>query len=199
MKLIAHRINDWKPGNIHGAYGAEIDVQVCDDGRLRAKHNPSDNQLPPIPIEEVIDHSGYERFFVDIKQNLDIYYLRKIVYAFGDKLIGLFDVPFPSSFYAYKDNLPIYSRVSEYELPYKMLGKVWLDPLESYNIHKYASLLIRAKYQAWDSIKTIVACPSLHGKGLSECVPVWRWASKQKEVFAIVTKHIGECRRITNA
>jgi len=201
MKLIEHRVNDWKPGNIHGAYAAEIDVHVCDDGILRAKHNPSGNEFEPVTVEDMLLHSDYEHFFVDIKQNLDLYYLQKIVDTFGDKLIGIFDVPFPSSYYAYKAGLPMFSRISEYEMPYKMLGNIWLDPLEAQNVFRYASLFNKAKYDTWENwAKTnfIIACPSLHGINVSKCIPVWQWAMKHEQIFGIVTKCVDECRKVIN-
>jgi len=191
MKIIAHRVNKWKPVNI-GVYGAEIDVQISHDGKIRAFHEP--NESRPGELGMIFDHSGYERFFVDIKQNLDVEWLKKIVKAFGTKLIGLFDVPHPSAYYAHQAKLPVWDRLSEYESVRGHGGarskKFWLDPLRSWNPSAYGGLLNQVPKDG----KVILCSPELHGRRGAMIEDCWGWARDriQKKgddrIFAIVTK-----------
>jgi hypothetical protein len=188
MKIFAHRVNDWKPGNIHGIYGAEIDVQFSDTGKIVAKHEPYGNQVPPIPIENVLKHSGFDKFFVDIKQNMDTKYLQKIVDLFGDKLHALFDVPYPSMFFCIREQLPVYGRISEQESAIDGVKGYWLDPLEDTSLDKYTSLLAQVPHNS----KVIVCSPDLH---LEPFHDVWEWLqfrinSGDTRIEGIVTKQI---------
>jgi hypothetical protein len=187
MKIFAHRVNDWKPGNIHAAHGAEIDVQIADNGDIVAKHDPCWNQVPPILVKNIIENSGYDKFFVDIKQNLSVKFLEQIAVAFGDKLHGLFDVPYPSAYYARHLGVPIYQRLSEFEPYLNLTNMFWLDPLMSCTCDKYDKLLHGLPKDS----KVMICSPELHGQ---ITVPaVWDWLKyKLKEgdsrIEGLVTK-----------
>jgi hypothetical protein len=187
MKIFAHRQNDWKPGNEHGVYGAEIDVQVSDRGEIVAKHDPCFNPVPPVKVSYIVENAGFGKFFVDIKQNLDLDFLEKIVDAFGDKLHGLFDVPMPAAYYALRANLPIYQRLSEFEPRLDLGNKYWLDPLMSCTSWKYQRLLSTVP----DGGKVIICSPELHGQ--TTIVEVWNWLlerleDKDARIEGLVTK-----------
>ena len=187
MKIFAHRQNDWKPGNEHGVYGAEIDVQVTDRGEIVAKHDPCFNQVPPVKVSAIVEHAGFDKFFVDIKQNLDLDFLEKIMDAFGDKLHGLFDVPMPAAYYAIRENLPIYQRLSEFEPYLNLVNKFWLDPLMSCTAWKYQRLLSSVPKDG----KVIICSPELHGQ--VTIVEVWHWIlerleDKDTRIEGLVTK-----------
>jgi len=169
MKVLSHRQNDWKPVNKSGIWGAEIDVQVCDDGELRARHDPDPGAYYSGDIDIIFDHSDFERFFVDIKQNLDIKWLKRIVEKFGHRLIGLFDIPFPSAYFARIAGLPIYARLSEFEPVVRLFDSFWVDPLVSQKYTTHARLITSTD----KNHKIIVACPSLHGHDLEASRNVW--------------------------
>lgn len=186
MKIFAHRVNDWKPGNFSKCYGAEIDAQINDVGRVKAQHDPCGNQIPPIDVDIIIKHSGYDKFFVDIKQNMSIEFLKMIVEAFGDKLHALFDVPMPSAYFAMRAGLPIYQRLSEFEPCLGLGNKYWLDPLVSYTECKYEFLLSKILPGG----KVIICSPELHGHKATE---VWNWIeeklqNKDSRIEGLVTK-----------
>lgn len=196
MLILAHRVNDFIPGNTTSADGAEIDVQVCDDGVIRAKHDPCWNQVPPLRVSTIIEKSGYNKFFVDVKQSLKPVFIKLIADQFGDKLLGLFDIPMPSVYFTPSLRLPIYIRVSELEPYNRNFNKVWLDPLKSHSPSRYGGLL--TLLPSHSQVDVIVACPSLHGKSLRECKQVWSYL-KNKNIQGIVTKHVEVCREIFNA
>ena len=188
MKIFAHRQNDWKPGNIHNAHGAEIDVQFTDNGEIVAKHDPYWNSVPPVSVSNIVKHSNYDKFFVDIKQNMDIKYLEMIVEAFGDKLHALFDVPYPSALYAIKAGLPVYDRISEFEHPLNLTQGVWLDPLMACFSSKYEALLGRLD----KNNRAMICSPELHGQG-TQIIEVWGWIKDKLEagdprIEGLVTK-----------
>ena len=125
MLVIQHRVNSPLSlgTNLYHLKSkfVEVDVHIKYNGEVVVKHSPDDRHSE-LPIKDYFKAMEYpylpnhvDKYFVDIKQNMDVYYLKKIVNIFGDKLLGLFDVPFPSSFYANKAGLPIYRRISEYE------------------------------------------------------------------------------------
>jgi len=187
MKIFAHRVNDWKPGNYTGAHGAEIDVQFLNDGRIVAKHDPY-HGLPPGNIANILEYSGYDKFFVDIKQQLEVKHLEKIAYIFGDKLHGIFDVPFPLQYYASRTNLPIYQRLSEWEPASNLTGRYWLDPLMACSSWKYQKLLSTVK----KGEKVMLCSPELHGQSCN-IVDVWMWVEERlkdgdERIEGIVTK-----------
>jgi len=192
MKIIAHRVNNWKPVNRFGVYGAEIDVQVSNDGKIRAFHEP--NESRPGELDMIFDHSGYDKFFVDIKQNLDVEWLKKIVKVFGNRLLGLFDVPHPSAYYAHEAKLPIWDRLSEYEAVRGHGGisskKFWLDPLRSWSPGAYGGLLNQVPKDG----QVIICSPELHGRRGDMILDCWEWARNRVQVkgderiFGIVTK-----------
>ena len=168
MKIFSHRQNNWKPRNELGLYGAEVDIQVCDDGQLRTKHEPAFD-INNIELSIILEYSGYEHFFVDIKQNLDVKWLKLIHKTLGDKLFGLFDIPFPSAYFAAKENMPIYARLSEFEPTSYLFDKYWVDPLDSQTKHIHSTLITSTEAHH----NLIIACPSLHGHTLAECLIVW--------------------------
>ena len=183
MKIFAHRQNDWKPGNQYGIYGAEIDVHISDRGEVVAKHDPCANPMPPVSVKHIVNHSGYNNFFVDIKQNLDVDFLEKIVRVFGKRLHGLFDVPMPSAYYAIRENLPIYQRLSEFEPYLNLVNKFWLDPLMSCSAYKLSFVP--------NDGKVVICSPELHGQ--ATIVEVWDWILNRLEdndsrIEGLVTK-----------
>lgn len=187
MKIFAHRQNDWKPGNEHGIYGAEIDVYITDRGEIVAKHDPCFNEVSPVKVSAIVEHAGFDKFFVDIKQNLDLDFLEKIMDAFGDKLHGLFDVPMPAAYYAMREDLPIYQRLSEFEPRLDLGNKYWLDPLMWCTSQKYHKLLSTVP----DGGKVIICSPELHGQ--TTIVEVWHWIKERLEdkdsrIEGLVTK-----------
>jgi hypothetical protein len=190
MLVIQHRVNVIYTE--HSAQYAEVDVQVADDGSLVIKHNPDDY---PVSLESYLKWSKFDGYFVDIKQNMDVKYIKYIAEAFGDKLLGLFDIPMPSVFFTPHLNLPIYLRVSELEPYNKNFRHIWLDPLKSYSPSRYGGLLNLLPH--YTDIQVIVACPSLHGKTMRECKEVWEYLKKHN-IQGIVTKHVKECTKIFN-
>lgn len=190
MKIFAHRQNDWKPGNEHGVYGAEIDVQITDRGEVVAKHDPCFNLVPPVKVSAIVEHAGFDKFFVDIKQNLDVDFLEKIMDAFGDKLHGLFDVPMPAAYYAIREDFPVYQRLSEFEPYLNLVNKFWLDPLTSCTAWKYQRLLSSVPKDG----KVIICSPDLHGqKYSSQLIEIWNWIKdrledKDERIEGLVTK-----------
>lgn len=186
LKIIAHRVNHWNVRNKHGVYGAEIDVQVMNDGTIKAVHDPNDWR--PGSISEIFDYAGYYKFFVDIKQNLDVRFLRRIVDLFEDRLIGLFDVPWPSAYYARRAGLPIWERLSEYEPVRGKCKRFWLDPLRGWHSSKYERLL----KQVPRGSKVIVCSPELHEESQSsELISCWGWIKDNVangRIYGLVTK-----------
>ncbi len=193
MLVIQHRSNDISKACL--SEYAEIDVQINHKGKPIVRHNPYGDY---VRLDMFINLMKYDKVFVDIKQNLDVKDLKKIVEECGDKLIGLFDVPFPSVYYASHWRWPIYHRVSEWESGYPIYGpsKYWLDPLENYHVEKYQILYdgIQNRSQGFDQI--IVACPSLHFEPIDSSIKIWEWMKDKKSIQGIVTKHVAKCREI---
>jgi len=201
MKIITHRVNGWSSTNEFDVYGAEIDVQVCADGRIRAFHEP--DEIRPTNLLTIFEYSKYKRFFVDIKQNLDIRWLKHIVATFGSKLIGLFDVPFPSIYYAHQAGLPVWDRLSEYEAARGCGGirsrKFWLDPLKSWSPGTYGGLL----HQTSKDSKVMICSPELHGCRKEIVDDCWGWMQRRidngdERIWGIVTKRPSEAKEFFN-
>jgi len=188
MLIIQHRANNLIDPITSDV--AEIDVHIDTCGDIIIKHSVDE---PGWDLDEYLLSSKHKKFFVDIKQNLDVEYYKKIEEEFGDRLIGLFDVPFPSSFYANKERLPIYRRISEYESnDTNFYTRFWIDPLLSWGPEKYSTLISRNIMYG----KIIVACPSLHGQPIEVCKKLWRYLEQRKDIEGIVTKYVDEFRRI---
>lgn len=188
MLIIQHRANNLTDPVTSDI--AEVDIHIDMNGDIVVKHDPSDSGWQ---LDYFLACTKHKKFFVDIKQNLSVDYYNKIIEEFGDKLIGLFDVPFPSSFFANKEKLPIYRRISEYESnDTNFYTRFWIDPLLSWGPEKYSILISRNIMYG----KIIVACPSLHGQSIEVCKKLWRYLEQRKDIEGIVTKYVDEFRRI---
>jgi hypothetical protein len=189
MMIIQHRANDHM--NQRKASFAEVDVWVCDDGRLRLKHDVKGDAgcAPPITVETFLLNAPWDKFFVNIKQSLSIEDYWRIEAAFENRLIGLFDIPMPAAYrLSAHATCPIYERVSEYEGGLRT-GYVWLDPLDGHEYDNYWNASRPPKIRASD--KVIIACPSLHGEGINECRKLWSFLKLNglwAEPTGIVTK-----------
>lgn len=188
MLIIQHRVNELEIP-VYSKYG-EIDIHLNFYDELHVNH---DVQGPGWKLENFFEKTEFEKFFVDIKQNLPVEDLQRIVEIFDERLIGIFDVPFPSAYYAMKAGCPIYFRRSEYEPMHSEFDKYWLDPLTRWDPNIYASLLPHKG-------EVIIACPSLHGRLTKECREVWNWIRRvdDSRIKGIVTKHVKECGEILN-
>lgn len=165
MKIIQHRCNlpflPLKMLGIQPEY-VEIDVHIDNRGNVVIKHNPDDDSYPVNGFNSYLGcMQGIKGFLVDIKQNLPVEYLERIVKAFGSRLLGLIDVPWPSVYYARQAGLDVIGRVSEYEQPNRIFDRFWLDPLESWTCDEYMDLLDDIQCDTGGS--AIIAAPSLHG------------------------------------
>ena len=201
MLVIQHRANGllrhWS--NTAPAVGiAEVDVHIDMYGEILVKHNPNE---PGYKLSYFLKYSKHEKFFVDIKQNLPVPLLLKIMRAFDKRSIGLFDVPMPSAYFLAKEGVNFYSRLSEYERPEGLTNRYWLDPLETWDFKTYKHLI----HSLQDTDRTIIACPSLHGQPLSVCQRLWKWIKVEVQIGGhdriegIVTKHVEECEKVLNA
>lgn len=200
MKIIQHRVDgDSKSLSPY----AEVDVHINHFGHVVIGHDPDDliNYDEFTYVADVYDK--HDKFFVDIKQNLPLKHLKKIVDVFGNKLLGIFDVPWPSAFYAQKDKIaPIYHRVSDYESPFPFGSAFWIDPIgTNFAPFDYDRILINTFIAiAGRSSKFIVACPSLHGYDLKATVSVWEFIRAAQKigqeiaVEGIVTKFTEEAK-----
>jgi len=184
MKVIEHRVNLPKQATITPY--AEIDIHVGEHGRLVVKH---DLEGKGWDIGRYIHESSHEKFFVDIKQNLDVVHYQMIINQFGERLLGIFDVPFPSAYFASQAGIEFYGRLSEFELaPMRLVNKYWVDPLSEWDDKMYRRLTYSVGYGA----EVILACPSLHEKGIADCDEVWKWmrdTHMKDRIEGIVTKH----------
>ena len=188
MMIIQHRANDHKQKQT--ARFAEVDVWVCDDGRLRLKHDVKGDKdsAPPIDVETFLSNATWEKYFVNVKQSLSIEDYYRIADEFDGKLIGLFDIPMPSAYVlSIAASFPIYERVSEYEGGLRT-GHAWIDPLNSLSLHSYAMMFGKA-LEMQRGADLILACPSLHGGDLKFCQNVWSWLKfAPANPIGIVTK-----------
>lgn len=200
MIFIQHRLNSplrIGPNVKLPSTFAEVDVHISYKGQVVIKHNP-DDRSGEWPVEEYLasmEKKGLTGYLVDIKQNLDVKYLDRIAKAFGSKLIGLFDIPWPSLHDALrKTTLPIYCRVSEYEPFHTSYPGVWLDPLMLWTPSHYVSLFRHIEAQGAPNI--IVAAPSLHGHRKEMDLKVMRRLLDEdskgnlKLIKGVVTKHV---------
>jgi hypothetical protein len=180
MLVIQHRANS--PYIIAQSDIAEIDVQIDNLGRVVVGHEPDGIN---IAAEMFLESTAFDKFFLDIKQNLSSEQYEKIKRAFKGRYIGLFDVPMPAGYYLSK-NTNFYSRLSEYEEATGLTTNFWLDPLTSWAVETYDWLL----NQTFDGNGVIVACPSLHEQTVLQCKPIWNWIKENdSKIKGIVTKH----------
>lgn len=201
MLVIQHRANELSTSlesNI-----TEIDVHLSDQWGWTVKH---DIRSQGWRLDYFLDKSESNKFFVDIKQNLSINHYVELVKLFGDRLVGLFDLPMPSAYFATSSklfNLPIYLRVSEFEFPNKLSNKYWIDPLCSQSAVRHSMIFNKIR-DMHENPRVIFACPSLHGKELPQCKSVWNWIKNMSSldkrfVQGVVTKHVAKCQEIINA
>jgi hypothetical protein len=190
MKIIEHRVN--KPiVDIKTPY-AEIDIHINKHGDVVVRHEPIDEDY--YSLDEYLCISKHEKFFVDIKQNLDVDYLKKIIEEFGDRLLGLFDLPLPSAYYAAEAGIEFYGRLSEFEPVSHLTNKYWVDPLRTQYLLDYLNLLEDLDGDCC----AIICCPSLHGHNLGFCKPFWHWLKFENKwdiIEGIVTKYPNEFGR----
>jgi len=198
MQILAHRI--LKPSKEYEA--VEIDVQVDEGGAPVVWHDCT-NLLIGKTLHTYMEQSAARSIFVDIKQNLPVEQLRNIVDVVGDRLLGLFDVPFPSAYFARKEGLPIYARLSEYEPVNRLFDSFWVDPLAAQTFSTHAHLITSTDPHH----KLVVACPSLHGHHLEYSRDVWRTFKRLNEstgrrqwgnILGMVTKFPLEARSFLN-
>jgi len=193
MKVIEHRIN--LPSTEPITPYAEIDVQLGERGLFLVRHDITDSG--PY-LFQYLRESKHESFLVNVKQSLSITHLSRLIEEMGDRLIGLFDVPWPLMYYASNSNYPVYCRISQYEPPNWLTCKYWLDPLgfEEPGTYNVLYEVIR-ETQAYNEI--MVCCPSLHHYELDKCKEVWEWMKDKEQIQGIVTKYAEECREYFNA
>ena len=162
---------------------AEIDVQIDNRGNVVVGHNPDGVFFE---AEVFLKHSRFKRFFIDIKQNLPVGHLMKIMRTFDNRSIGLFDVPMPSAFFLDRAGVNFYSRVSDVEPVINSLtNRYWVDPLCVWSAPMYEAIAS----QIVNKQNAIVACPSLHGQDIEKCKEVWSWLKEDGRLQGIVTKH----------
>jgi len=200
MMIIQHRANDHK-GTIEAEY-AEMDVWMCDDGKIRLKHDVKGdaNSAPPILLSDYLAAEPFDRYLVNIKQSLSISDLARISDSFLPfKLIGFFDVPTPLAILADK-HFRIFHRRSEFERNTSARFH-WLDPLLSQSLKAH-----QENMEAKENDLFIVACPSLHGTKLEVLKPVWEWVRDlgkdqfylHRQMFGIVTKYPAKAKEFFN-
>ena len=191
MRIIQHRYND--PNDSLYAKSVEIDVHVIENGSLAVKHDPDSIGVRASYFAK--NTPNIDGFFVDIKQNLSVPHLKRIVGTFGKKLLGIFDVPFPSAYFATKAGLPVYARLSEFEPVQMLFDKFWLDPLVSWTPKKYLELFGSTSTHH----KVVVAAPSLHGHSCATDIRVAQALERAdvcSQIEGFVTKHP---RRVSRA
>lgn len=201
MLIIQHRANSLHHAVLSDA--AEIDVHLTESDGFIVKHNIDECGWE---LSSFLERTRYKKFFVDIKQNLEVEHYRRLVKLFGDRLIGLFDVPFPSAYYAEQAGLPIYHRFSEVESPFgtgfaEFRGgfrpnKIWFDPLMAQDDCQFGMMFLPPH-----NVKMIVACPSLHGHPFDSCIKVWNFIRERTyklNIEGIVTKHTTEAQEFFN-
>lgn len=198
MLVIQHRVNELGAPAFTDV--AEIDVHIDKYGRILVKHCPDEEGST---LSYYLSSSKHKKFFVDIKQNLSVEHYKKIIKAFGDRLFGLFDIPMPAAYFTDREGIDFYHRLSQFEdasyLSKNSGNKYWLDPLGNWpgecDLHTYSHLLGNILYSDF----VVIACPSLHNRGLQACIDVWKLAAGNKDkVVGIVTKYPKECREIVS-
>lgn len=192
MFLVEHRVNF--PLKIIKSDYAELDVQIDQYDQLVVRHDPDGDG---ILLDWYLEKSAHKKFFVDIKQNMSTRYYERMVAAFGDRLLGLFDVPYPALHYITKAGLPVYHRLSEAEVANES-AYYWLDPLVSQELPTFKSLLKSTPSYA----QIILCCPSLHGANWREVENFLSWVKLEmllgqgQKIQGIVTKEIERARQI---
>lgn len=197
MKIIQHRVNDILGLNKQTNY-AEVDVWIDGTGKVLCHHEP-DEDIKTYPA--LLMRKRFEGFFINIKQSLSIPNLSKVMAAFEDKVIGLFDVPWPQALEAHYHGCPVYFRLSEYEAPPPGAGLIWLDPLMGNSGNNYLDLISQVPIDG----KVIIASPELHGRSFEASQNVWRYIKSclEKEISiglieGIVTRYPKQAAEIFN-
>lgn len=208
MLIIEHRQNEpnKKP---HTPY-AEIDVQINNYGHVVVQHDPDEcflgetsavDGMQYCHLEDYLEQSGHEKFFVDIKQNLKTHYIRQIADILGDRCLGFFDVPFPSMYFVMNDGHKVYKRLSEYEYYDERFSQYWVDPLRSQDSWRLISIIGALPKDS----KAIIASPELHGHDWKFTKGVWETLKKTEafsdigQIEGIVTKYSKSAERYFNA
>ena len=124
MKIIQHRANGL--GDVGPSPYAEIDVQINQCGEVVVGH---DLWGTTYDAETYLKESGFDKFLIDLKQNLPLNKLQKIAVLFEGRSLGFFDAPFPSAYYARKASHVVWARFSEYEPLNRLFDRFWVDPL----------------------------------------------------------------------
>lgn len=199
MLIINHRANNLT--DVAKVSCAEIDVQIYTDGDVVVQHDIDGEGWK---ASHFLNHSPYETFFLDIKQNLPIHKLKKIAKKFEGRSLGLFDVPFPSAYCAIKEGLDVWGRLSEFEPLNPLFDKFWVDPLASWDKNRYLSLMAQTELNH----KMIIASPELHGvEDVDKIFDAWE-AVRLKvngnitvggEVVGLVTKHPKQAKEFFGA
>jgi len=205
MFIIQHRVNDHKQEQ--KARFAEVDVWVCDDGKLRLKHDVKGDAgcAPPIDVETFLASAPWEKYFVNVKQSLSIQDYLTIEGLFNSqkKLIGMFDVPMPNAKNLNDYSPFVYERISEFEGGLDT-GAMWVDPLTGNSPKQYFDLFekirsMRGTTRIMPGDNVIVCCPSLHGYTMEYSNIIWEWIKGQGnwlEVAGIVTKYPKEAAEV---
>lgn len=190
VKFFQHRVNhlNWTGTPQYSEYG-EIDIQIDNLGRVMAQHDPDEKY--PIYVEQLLDR--YKSFIVDIKQNMQLCYFDKIAAAFGNKLEGFIDVPYPCASEV-RRKYKVFERHSEYEKN-SCAEQYYLDPLKSWD-ESYKELMEEISCYGSPN-ETIIAAPDLHGVAAVNSLQVISDLIKEyPQIYGIITKHPVEMAKL---
>jgi hypothetical protein len=194
MIIIQHRANYLRDAHCEAA---EIDVQIDRWGEVVVGH---DLWSGPFKANFFLKHTEHQKFLIDIKQNLPIEKLQLIADTFGTRSMGLFDVPFPSAYFAIKEGLNVWGRLSEFEPVNHLFSKFWVDPLASQG-EILSDLFCRTQLNH----KLIIASPELHGHSLEFAIETWdaiklklQWPGAGGKPVGLVTKFPKEAQEFFN-
>lgn len=182
MIVVQHRVNN--PLDKLYTDFAEIDVYV-DGNTPIVCHNLGDYKCY---LEDYVETSKASKFFVDIKQNLSVEQFKRIDELAGHRVLGYFDVPYPSVYYLRE--YPIWYRFSEFEPQMDNSNSLWVDPLVSQTKNKMLSMLAMAHPDS----RLMIASPELHGNSKKEVLDTWdgikffKQRNKGAGIFGLVTK-----------
>lgn len=181
MMILQHRANNLaKPVKTNYA---EIDVQIDATNQIVVSH---ELWTEGAQVDYFLDNSRYEKFLINIKQNLDVKDLRRIVNKFYKRSLGLFDVPFPSAYYAVKAGLKVWGRLSEYEKLNRLFSRFWVDPLVAQTPDHFLTLIA----QADPNHELIIASPDLHGASFDNVLSVWEALKCERNNDIVVRRKI---------
>jgi hypothetical protein len=118
------------------------------------------------PNASLYEICGYpcKGYYYFIDGHLDVKRARE---KFADsRCLGFLGVPFPAAYRLRRAGLPVYARYSEFEELNRLFDQFLLDPLASWGVQKYESLIELADPHH----ELIVVCPSIHGHMMDEAI-----------------------------